>query len=107
MSIYMDFNNYNPRNINSSSHYIPEFESSEYNRNKYSFLCGSKAVWEQYTVAEQSCLAYSYNERVKVCRNTDKRFYIVQDFNNFQQHFLGVGARLVEKDRRLPTCSIP
>ena len=42
---------------------------------------------------------------MKVC--TDRKLYIVQDFSNFQQQFLGVGARLVEKDRRLPICSIP
>ena len=31
----------------------------------------------------------------------------MQDFVNFQQHFLGLGCSLVDKDRRLPSSSIP
>ncbi len=69
--------------------------------------CESSLRWEQYSAEEQSCLAYSYNERLKVRRNTDRKLYIVQDFVNFQQYFLGVGAKLVAKDRRLPFFSIP
>ena len=95
--IYMDYTNYNPRNIDSSSQFLPEFEFSQYNRKKYSSLCASDKVWDHYSLAEQSCLAYTYDERVKVSKNTDQKFYIVHDFNNFQRYFLGTGARLWRK----------
>ena len=107
MSFIFDYTNYNPREIDRESIQIPDLESGEISRDTYSFLCESRLRWEQYSTEEQSCLAYSYSERVKVCRNTDRKLYIVQDFVNFQQYFLGVGCSLVEKDRRLPLSSIP
>ncbi len=107
MSLALDSNNYNPKNIDKESPQIPDLESGQISRDKYSFLCGSKVIWDQYSVQEQSCLAYSYGERLKVCRNTDRKLFIAQDFVNFQQHFLGLECSLVEKDRRLPLSSIP
>ena len=107
MSIILDYTNYNPREIGSESRHLSDLESGEISRDKYSFLCASSLRWERYSAEEQSSLAYSYNERLKVCRNTDRKLYIVQDFVNFQQYFLGVGAKLVDKDRKLPLGSIP
>ena len=102
MSLALDSNNYIPREIHKDSPQIPNLESGEISRDKYSFLCGSKVLWDRYSVDEQSCLAYSYGERVKVSRNTDRKLFIAQDFVNFQQYFLGLDSSLVVKDRRLP-----
>ncbi len=107
MTLALDSNNYNPRNINKESPQIPNLESGQVHKDKYSFLCGSKVIWDSYSTQEQSCLAYSYGERLKVCRNTDKQLFIAQDFVNFQQYFLGLDCSLVKKDRRLPLSSIP
>ena len=107
MSLALDSNNYNPRKIDKNSPQIPNLESGEISRDKYSFLCGSKVLWDRYSESEQSCLVYSYGERLKVARNTDRKLFIAEDFVNFQQHFLGLDSSLVVKDRRLPFSSIP
>ncbi len=107
MSLALDLNNYNPRNIDKNSPQIPNFESGEVSRDKYSFLCGSRKLWNRYSVNGQSCLVYSYGERLKVARNTNRKLFIAEDFVNFQQHFLGLDRSFVEKDRRLPFSSIP
>ena len=95
MSLALDLNNYNPRKIDKNSPQIPNLESGEVSRDKYSFLCGSQKLWNRYSANEQSCLAYSYGERLKVARNTDRKLFIAEDFVNFQQHFLGLDCSLV------------
>ena len=78
MSLPLDLNNYNPRNIGKNSPQIPSLESGEVDRAKYAFLCGSRALWDLYSEPLQSCLVYSYVQRVKVARNTDRKLFIVE-----------------------------